>query len=566
MTATTGVFTNPEVEEKPKVEIPSSTTVQSGDDGSARDQLSNTAASTPATDSERETKPPEDVRTLRGLKWFFAYTSLLSTTLLYALDGTIVAAMQPAILDTYGETEKLPWIGVGMFLGALTVLPIGRAFGVFNVKWLFLGLVILFEVGSVLCGAAPNMDAFIVGRVIQGIGACGCYLGAVTYISMTTTVRERPLYLSGIIATWSMGSVLGPVVGGAFAQSSATWRWAFYINLLIAAVFAPPLILCLPNIDPAADLTFVEKLLTQDWASMVIFLGGSACLSMALTFGGTVYAFDSRQEIALWTVSGVLLIVFVLVTVYHPLVEYRHRLYPIHLMKSMELNILQFAIFMAAGSMVTSLYYIPLLFQFTRGDGALIAGVRLLPFLCGMVFASVANGALMPRLGYYMPWYVLGNGLILIGSALMVTVEVSTSDAHIYGYTVILGVGCGSFFTSGFSVVQALVEPSELSNAISYMAIGQTLGQIIILSLGGSLFQNIGAQRLSKILPGVSQEEIIELTTGTHSTVFEALDSDLQAQVVHTVTMAIRNVFYVLLATAAPGLIGSLCLSRRKIY
>lgn len=295
----------------------------------------------------------------------------------------------------------------------------GRAYGIFNVKWLFLSLVITFEVGSVLCGAAPNMDAFIVGRVIQGIGACGCYSGAVTYISMTTSKHERPLYLSGIVATWCLGSVLGPVIGGAFAQSSATWRWAFYINLLVAAVFAPPLILCLPNINPAPDLTFGKKLLTQDWATIVIFMGGSACVSMALTFGGVVYPFDSPQEIALWTLSGVLLIAFVLVTVYHPLVDVKNRLYPIHLMKSFQLNVLQYAIFVAAGSMVTSLYYTPLLFQFTRGDGPLMAGVRLLPFLCGMVFASVLNGALLPKFGYYMPWYVAGNGLILIGASLM---------------------------------------------------------------------------------------------------------------------------------------------------
>jgi MFS family permease len=263
------------------------------------------------------------------------------------------------------------------------------------------------------------MDAFIIGRVLQGIGACGCYSGAVTYISMTTTRRERPLYLSGVIATWSLGSVVGPVIGGAFAQSSATWRWAFYINLVVAAVTAPALVFCLPNIDPAEDLTFAKKLRTQDWLAIIVFLGGATTLTMGLTFGGTVYPFNSGPEITLWTVSGVLLIVYILVTIHHPTVALEHRLYPIHLMKRLELNILQFAIFVAAGSMVRTLYYTPLLFQFTRGDGSLMAGVRLLPFLGGMVFFSTLNGALMPRFGYYMPWYVLGTALTTVGAALM---------------------------------------------------------------------------------------------------------------------------------------------------
>jgi MFS family permease len=295
----------------------------------------------------------------------------------------------------------------------------GKAYGVFNIKWLFLSVVVLFEIGSALCGAAPNMDAFIVGRVIQGIGACGCYSGAVTFVSRCTSKRERPLYLSGVLATWSFGSVLGPVVGGAFAYSKVGWRWAFYINLILAAFAAPWLILYLSNIDPAPHLTFKEKMLRQDWVGIVVFLGGSTCLALALTFGGTVYPFNSASEITLWTLSGILLIVFLLVTIYHPMVSLQDRLYPIHLMKRLELDILQFEILVAAGCMVTTLYYIPLLFQFTRGDGPLMAGVRLLPFLGGQIFFSILNGALMPRLGYYMPWYVFGFAMILTGTSLM---------------------------------------------------------------------------------------------------------------------------------------------------
>lgn len=286
-------------------------------------------------------------------------------------------------------------------------------------KWLFLSLVIIFEVGSVVCGAAPNMNAFIIGRILQGIGACGCYTGAVTYISLTTNTLERPLYLSGVVATWSLGSVIGPVIGGAFAQSRATWRWAFYINLIVAALTAPGLVFCLPNIDPAKDMTFTKKMRTLDWISIVVFLGGSAAFVMAITFGGTIYAFYSGSEIALWIVSGILLIVFVLVSIYHPAISLEHRLYPIHLLKRLELNILQFAIFLAAGCLTTTLYYTPLIFQFTKGDDSLMAGVRLLPFLGGMIGFSILNGALMPRLGYYMPWYVLGTALILTGTALM---------------------------------------------------------------------------------------------------------------------------------------------------
>lgn len=152
----------------------------------------------------------------------------------------------------------------------------GKALGVFNVKWYFIAMVIGFEVGSVICGAAPNLDVLIFGRFVQGFFGCGVYAGGLTCVGMSTTTHERPLYFSGIVGMYGIGSVIGPIIGGGFAQSSATWRWAFYINLVVAAVFAPAMIFCLPNLNPV-DLPIGKKIRTQDWIGIVIFLAGTAC-------------------------------------------------------------------------------------------------------------------------------------------------------------------------------------------------------------------------------------------------------------------------------------------------
>lgn len=295
----------------------------------------------------------------------------------------------------------------------------GRAYAVFNVKWYFLTAVVIFQAGSILSGAAPNIDALIVGRVLQGIGASGCYAGAITYLSMITSPQERPLYLSGVIGIWAAGSVVGPVIGGAFAETYLTWRWGFYINPVVAGAVAPGLIFYLPNIDPAPELTFRQKLRSMDWIGIFVFLGGAAIFTTALTFGGVEYPFDSATEIVLFTLSGIFLVAFILVSIYHPFVPRENRLYPIHLTKRLELSILQYCLLVDGGALVTTLFYMPLLFQFTRGDGPLEAGVRLLPFLSTMVAFCVLNGLLLPRWGYYMPWYAFGTALLLIGSALM---------------------------------------------------------------------------------------------------------------------------------------------------
>jgi MFS family permease len=123
-----------------------------------------------------------------------------------------VADIQPAILNQFGQISLLPWIGVGFALATTCVLPWGKAYGVFNAKYLYLFNIILFEVGSAICGSAPNMTALILGRVIAGVGGSGMYSGTLSFVAMLTSLRERPIYMAGSTVIWGIGSVLGPVV------------------------------------------------------------------------------------------------------------------------------------------------------------------------------------------------------------------------------------------------------------------------------------------------------------------------------------------------------------------
>lgn len=103
-------------------------------------------------------------------------------------------------------------------------MPFGKLFGLFDGKWLYIGCVVLFMSASALCGAAPNMDAEIVGRVLAGAGGNGMYLGVLTLLSVNTSGKERPIYLSLAGVFFGIGTVLGPIVGGGFEKF--TWRWS----------------------------------------------------------------------------------------------------------------------------------------------------------------------------------------------------------------------------------------------------------------------------------------------------------------------------------------------------
>ena len=149
---------------------------------------------------------------------------------MYSLDGTIVADLVPSIVNDFESVALLPWLSVGFMVGSIvTVLPLGKIFAKYNAKWLYIISVVLFLASSALCGAAPSMNAMIIGRVFLGMSGNGIYFGIITLLSVQTSDKERPAYLSLVGLIWGVGTVLGPVVGGAFDM--VNWRWAFYLNL-----------------------------------------------------------------------------------------------------------------------------------------------------------------------------------------------------------------------------------------------------------------------------------------------------------------------------------------------
>lgn len=106
-----------------------------------------------------------------------------------------VADVQPAIIAAFGNVQDLPWLGAAFGLGAVAILPWSKAYGIYNIKWLYIFHVIVFEAGSALCGAAPNMPAMIIGRVITGVGGSGMYMGCLMLLTVTTSNQERPFYM-----------------------------------------------------------------------------------------------------------------------------------------------------------------------------------------------------------------------------------------------------------------------------------------------------------------------------------------------------------------------------------
>ncbi|PYH91185.1 putative MFS drug efflux transporter [Aspergillus ellipticus CBS 707.79] len=520
-----------------------------------------------SSDDEQSASKNAPAREITGFKWILVVTAILSSHMLFALDNTIVANIQPAIVETFQEAQKMSWLSVAFPLcSSALVLPWSKAYATYNAKWLYIGCVILFMAGSALCGGAPNMNAMIVGRAIAGAGGSGMYFGVLTLLSVTTVVSERPFYIGLTAVSWGIGTVTGPAIGGAFAESSATWRWAFYINLVIGGVFSPVYVLLLPPHEPLPTATQKEKAKNIDWVGSVLFVGALACLVMAIDFGGAEWAWGSSRSIALFVVAAILFIVFGVQQTFYIFCNEVNRLFPIHFLKRRSLLILFVLNTCASSGLFISVYYIPLFFQFTKGDTAIKASLRLLPFVLVLIFTIILNGHMMTKFGYYLPWYVFGSALELVAAALMFVVKTNTSASAIYGYTSLMALGVGAFNQAGYSVVQAKVKPSEIPWALGFMMVSQLGGIVIGLGTAGAIFVNEATDGLLKLLPEIDPQVVKNAIAGTSSSLFDTLTSDEKTKALDVIVHAIDQVYILLIVAGAMGAILSVFLKREKLF
>ncbi|KAF1348563.1 major facilitator superfamily domain-containing protein [Delphinella strobiligena] len=511
-------------------------------------------------------KPNDSSRQIHGFSWFLVVVAVLFSMFMYSLDNTIVADIVPSIVNEFDSTTLLPWLSVGFMVGGVvTVLPLGKLYSKYNAKWLYIGNVVIFLASSALCGAAPTMNAMIVGRVFLGMSGNGMYFGIVTLLSMYTNDKERPAYLSLVGFVWGVGTVLGPVVGGGFDRFD--WRWAFYFNLIIGGLFAPVYWFLLPPFDPQPSGTpFSMRIKHFDFVGAALSIASIICLVMAINFGNALYAWNSGQIIAMFVLSAVFLLAFAVQQRFAWLTTKTERMFPCHLLRVKEAVLLFICAVGANTAGFLPIYYIPVYFQFSRGDNALEAAVRLLPLITILSATIMANGYLMSKLGYYLPWYLIGAALALVGNVLLSLIDTNTSIAAIYGYEVLVALGTGAFIQAGYATIQTVVPAADTSYAIAFMMLAQFTGISLGLSIGGAVFVNQALIALKVAFPDIAEDQLRTIISGTSSNAISIIPADLRDQAVSAIVDSLRQVFIPAYVGGAVAFVAAIFLKRHRAF
>ena len=450
------------------------------------------------------------------------------------------------------------WYGSAYLLtSAAFMLPFGRVYTFYSPKHVFLAAILLFEVGSAVCGAAPNSTAFILGRAIAGLGSSGIFGGAIVIVTFIVPLRRRPLFAGFFASVFGIASVMGPLVGGALTNN-VTWRWCFLINLPIGAFTIVTLILFLHL--PSArnmDLSLRQQLARLDPLGAALFLPGVVCLFLALQWGGSVYPWSNGRVIALLVLFGILMIGFIAVQIW----KQESATVPPRILKQRSIaSGTWFALCVGAGMMVM-VYFIPLWFQAIKGVNALDSGIRVLPLVLSLVVSSMLTGICVHRVGYYTPFLITSSVVMSVGAGLLTTFTVDTEQSRWIAYQFLYGYGIGLGMQQSTLSAQTVLDKKDVATGVSLMFFAQTLGGATALSIAQNIFTEKLVSSFSSI-PGFDPSAVVNVGA---TEIRRFIPPELLDSVLVNYNSAVVSVFYITLATACASIIGGLGMEWKSV-
>ncbi|KUI69873.1 hypothetical protein VM1G_05397 [Cytospora mali] len=410
----------------------------------------------------------------------------------------IVTSLNSIVEDLKGTTTQGFWVGTAYLLSTSVSMPFLAAISdIFGRPVLLISSVFMFTVGSIMCATAPSIGALLGGRSVQGIGGGGIIVLSLVIFTDIVPLRQRPKWYGTVQGAWAMGNCVGPVLGGIISQNT-TWRWVFYIMFPFCAfglVSIPFLLTLKPKVETLGD-----KLARVDWIGSFIFMGSATSFLIAISWGGTQFAWSSAQTIAPLIIG--------IIGLFGTAAWERCMAKEPFLRHSLFYNLSAISAYVCSSIqgliLFGQLYYVPFYFMSVLAYSPINTGLALLPVMVTLVPASIVTGALITRFnGYRWPIWA-GWVITTIGCGLTTMWDINTHIAVWVITLIILGFGHGSILNAQNFASQAICVDGEEGAAAAMYGFMRHFGTALGVGIGGTTFQNVMSLKLGWL--GISTE------------------------------------------------------------
>ncbi|MED0966787.1 MDR family MFS transporter [Bacillus paramycoides] len=414
---------------------------------------------------------------------------LVIAMLFAALDGTIVGTAMPRIVGELGGLSLMTWLTTAYMLTSTTVVPIaGKLADLLGRRNVYITGLVIFMIGSALCGMANGMTELIIFRGIQGLGGGIMMPMAMIIIGDMFTGKERAKWQGIFGALYGLASVIGPQVGG-WIVDAVNWRWVFYINLPVGILATIFIAMGLKSHKQTGPIKI-------DIAGIFTMILGVVSLLLALTFGGKDYAWDSWQIIGLFALALIGIVSFIIVET-----KAEEPILPMHFFKNRTFTLLNAIGFFMSIGMFGAIMFVPFFMQGIVGVSAAESGTIMTPMMITMIVMSIIGGQLVLKVGV-KPQIITGMLVMAGGFWLLTTMDMHTTKLTATSYMMVIGLGMGLVMPTLTLALQESFPKKDLGVVTSSSQFFRQIGGTFGITILGSIMNNTSGTTLTnKLVP-----------------------------------------------------------------
>ncbi len=449
-------------------------------------------------DDVTEAVPAEQTGQMTHREVMEALSGLLLAMFVAMLSSTVVTNALPRIItDLEGTQTGYTWVVVATLLSMTATTPIwGKLADLFSKKLLVQSALVIFSVGSLLAAFAPNMEILIAARVVQGLGIGGLTALVQVVIASMVSPRERGRYSGYIGATFALATVSGPLIGGLIVDSPLGWRGCFFVGLPVAA-------LAFGVLQAKLHLPVIKREAKIDYVGATLIIAGVSTLLIWVSLAGQQFDWASTST-ALLVVVGIGLIG---AAVYVEARVAAEPVIPLRLFADRTTALATVASVLIGVAMFGSTVYLSQYFQLARGMSPTDAGLMSIAMVGGLLVSSIVSGRVITATGYWKRWLVGGMVLVIIGLALLSTIDDATNLVRVGVFMAVLGIGLGATMQNLVLAVQNNTAQSDMGAASSVVSFFRSMGGSIGVAVLGAILSTRVAASVAQSTGGAAGHE-----------------------------------------------------------